>query len=213
IDSPSGQSIVNSCYDSAQFPDNQFCALIRRNPDPNSPQFNGLEFISQQQLNIGSLEATGVDFDIRYQTDISSFNLLFAITGTWMDKLDRFFDPTDPNAVDPELGELQRPEWAGNFTASLATGGLGINYRMQYLGEQALRDVEIETIDTLFGPAGMADETYVHDLSVSFDISDQYRVYGGINNIGDERPFITEFAFPVNPIGRFFFVGFEMNIL
>jgi outer membrane receptor protein involved in Fe transport len=73
--------------------------------------------------------------------------------------------------------------------------------------------VEIETVDSLFGPAGIADETYVHDISVSFEISDQYRLYGGINNIGDERPFITEFAFPVNPIGRFFFLGFDANIL
>lgn len=213
IDTPSDQAIVNSCYDSVQFPDNQYCALIRRNPDPDSPQFNGLEFISQQQLNIGSLEATGVDFDIRYQMDVGRFELMFGFAGTWMDKLDRFFDPTDPNAVDPELGELQRPEWAGNFTTSLTAGALGINYRMQYLGEQALRDVEIETIDTLYGPAGMADETYVHDISASFDISDQYRVYGGINNISDERPFITEFAFPVNPIGRFFFLGLEVNLL
>jgi outer membrane receptor protein involved in Fe transport len=213
IDAPSGQSIVNSCYDTAQFPDNQFCDLIRRNANPNSPQFNGLEFIRQQQLNIGSLEAAGVDFDIRYRTDIGSYDMMFALTGTWMDKLDRFFDPTDPTAVDPELGELQRPEWAGNFIVSLATGALGINYKMQYIGEQALRDVEIETIDSLFGPAGMADETYVHDIAATFDITDRYRVYGGINNIGDERPFITEFAFPVNPIGRFFFLGFDANFL
>lgn len=212
IDAPSGQSIVDSCYDSMQFPDNQFCELIRRNSNPNSPQFNGLEFIRQQQLNIGSLEASGVDFDIRYLTDVGNFDMLFAVTGTWMDKLDRFFDPTNPSAVDPELGELQRPEWAGNFLWSLNTGAFGLNYKMQYLDEQALRDVEIETIDSLFGPAGLSDETYVHDIAVTWDFNEQYRLYGGINNIGDERPFITEFAFPVNPIGRFFFVGLDVRI-
>jgi outer membrane receptor protein involved in Fe transport len=212
IDAPSGQSIVDSCYDSAQFPDNQFCELIRRNPNPNSPQFNGLEFIRQQQLNIGSLEASGVDFDVRYQTDVGRYEMLFAVSGTWMDKLDRFFDPTNPEAVDPELGELQRPEWAANFLATLSAGALGLNYKLQYLDEQALRDVEIETIDALFGPAGMADETFVHDIAATWDISEQYRLYGGINNIGDERPFITEFAFPVNPIGRFFFVGLDVRI-
>lgn len=212
IDAPSEQSIVNSCYDSAQFPDNQFCELIRRNSNPNSPQFNGLEFIRQQQLNIGSLEASGVDFDVRYRTDVGRYDMLFAVTGTWMDKLDRFFDPTNPEAVDPELGELQRPEWAGNFLATLSTGALGLNYKMQYLDEQALRGVEIETIDSLFGPAGMADETFVHDIAATWDINDQYRLYGGINNIGDEKPFITEFAFPVNPIGRFFFVGLDVRI-
>ena len=213
IDTPSGQSIVNSCYDSAEFPDNQFCELIRRNLNPNSPQFNGLEFIRQQQLNIGSLEVAGVDFDVRYRTEAGRYNLMFAVTGTWMEKLDRFFDPTDPTAVDPELGELQRPEWAGNFSASLASDSFSVNYRMQYLGEQALRDVEIETIDSLFGPAGMADETYVHDISATFDITDRYRLYGGINNVTNERPFITEFAFPVNPIGRFFFLGVDASFL
>ena len=212
IDAPSDQSIVDACYDSTEFPDNQYCELIRRNSNPNSPQFNGLEFIRQQQLNIGSLEATGVDFDVRYRTDVGNFDMLFAVTGTWMDKLDRFFDPANPSAVDPELGELQRPEWAGNFLWTLATGPFGLNYKMQYLDKQALRNVEIETIDSLFGPAGMADETYVHDIAATWDVTDQYRLYGGINNIGDERPFITEFAFPVNPIGRFFFVGLDVRI-
>jgi outer membrane receptor protein involved in Fe transport len=154
-----------------------------------------------------------VDFDVRYRTDIGRFDMRLGITGTWMDKLDRFFDPTDPTAVDPELGELQRPEWAGTFTASVATGAFGVDYKMQYLGEQTLRDVEIETIDTLYGPAGMADETYIHDLAMTFDITDRYRIYGGVNNIGNERPFITEFAFPVNPIGRFFFLGVDADFL
>lgn len=213
IDTPSGQSIVDSCYDSQQFPDNQFCDLIRRNDDPLSPQFNGLEFISQQQLNIGKLEASGVDFAARYQFDIDAFQVVLGVAGTWMDHLDRFFDPTDPSAVDPELGELQRPEWAGNFTANVSRGPVVLNYQMQYIGEQALRDVEIETVDQLFGPAGIADDTYVHDLSFSWNLNDQYQLFGGVNNIGDEQPFITEFAFPVSPIGRFFFLGLDVNFL
>jgi outer membrane receptor protein involved in Fe transport len=213
IDAPSGQSIVNSCYDSADFPNNQFCDLIRRNDDDSSPQFNGLEFISQQQLNIGKLEATGVDFAARYQFDLSSVDLALGLSGTWMDKLNRFFDPTNPSAVDPELGELQRPEWAGNFTVELGMGDVLFAYQMQYLDKQALRDVEIETIDSLYGPAGMADATYLHDLSVSWNVNEQYQVYGGVNNIADEKPFLTEYAFPVSPVGRFFFVGLNMNVL
>ena len=78
---------------------------------------------------------------------------------------------------------------------------------MQYLDEQALRAVEIETVDSLYGPAGIADETFIHDISFRFDVSDRYRIYGGVNNIGDETPFLTEFAFPVSPVGRFFFLG------
>lgn len=212
IDSPSGQDIVNGCYDSTQFPDNQFCDLVRRNPDPASPQFNGLTFIRQQQLNIGSLEARGVDFAARYDFDLSAVDLSMGISGTWMDKLDRFFDPTDPTAVDPELGELQRPELAGNFNIRLGRDNWAVIWDTQYLDEQALRDVEIETADTLFGANGFSDETFIHDLSVRWDVNDRYRVFGGVNNVSDEKPFLTEYAFPVSPIGRFFFVGLNVNL-
>lgn len=215
IDAPSDQSIVDACYDSQQFPDNQYCDLIRRNDDPTSPQFNGLEFISQQQLNIGKLDAAGVDFAIRYQFDIGGSDVRFGLAGTWMDKLDRYFDPSNPAAVDPELGELQRPEWAGNFTAEWAMGPIAVAYQMQYQDEQTLGTprgtVEIETADINYGPAGFADATYIHDLSASWDITDRYTLYGGINNIGDEDPFVTELAYPVSPIGRFFFLGLDAN--
>ena len=30
---------------------------------------------------------------------------------------------------------------------------------------------------------------------------------GGVNNLGNETPFITEQAFPVSPRGRYFFLG------
>jgi len=211
IDAPSGQSIVDGCYDSAVFPGNQFCDLVGRNTDPASPQFNGLNFIRQQQVNIGKLEASGIDFDIRYIFEIQSASVTLGLAGTKMDKLDRFFDVTDPTAVDPELGELQRPELAGNFNAGVQFDRFTIRYAMQYMDEMGLRDVEIETAPALYGPAGIADETYIHDISASFDITDRYRIFGGVNNFTDETPFLTEFAFPVSPIGTFFFLGLDAN--
>ena len=213
IDAPSGQSIVDSCYDSASFPENQFCPLIRRNEDPTSPQFKGLTFLRQQQLNIGKLEAEGVDFDIRYVLGVGPGDLAFGLTGTWMDKLDRFFDPTDPTAVDPELGELQRPELAGSFNIGYMTSNFNVNYRLQYQDEQGLRGVEIETVDQVYGPAGIADAITIHDINASYIFADRYRVYGGVNNLTDEVPFITEFAYPVNPLGRFYFVGLQADFM
>ena len=211
IDAPSGQDIVDNCYDSATFPANQFCDLIRRNSDVTSPQFNGLEFIRQQQLNIGRLVASGLDFDVRYRFEMQAANVLLGLSGTKMYELDRYFDPGDPTAVDPELGELQRPEWAGNFNAQVDFEDFAVRYQVQYMDKQALRSVEIETIDTLYGPAGMADETYIHDISFSYDMNDRYRIFGGVNNIGDETPFLTELAFPVSPLGRFYFLGVNAN--
>jgi outer membrane receptor protein involved in Fe transport len=211
IDAPSGQSIVDGCYDSLEFPANQFCDLVGRNTDPASPQFNGLNFIRQQQVNIGKLEASGIDFDVRYVFEIQSAAVTLGLTGTKMDNLDRFFDVTDPTAVDPELGELQRPELAGNLFAGVQLDRLSVRYSMQYMDEMGLRDVEIETAAALYGANGIADETYIHDISASFDITDRYRIFGGVNNFTDETPFLTEFAFPVSPIGTFYFLGLDAN--
>ena len=212
ISAPSDQDIVDNCYDSSEFPNNQFCSLLRRNDDPTSPQFNGLVFLEQQQLNIGSLEATGVDFAARYDFGFDAFDLSTTISGTYMDKLDEFFDPGDPTAVDPELGELQRPELAATIDINLGRDNWSVNWQTQYLDEQTFRDVEIETVSEQYGPDGIADETYIHNLSFAWDINDTYRLYGGVNNVGDEDPFRTEQAYPVSPIGRFFFVGFNVNI-
>ena len=212
IDEPSDQDIVNNCYDSSEFPNNQFCALIRRNTDPTSAQFGGLTFLQQQQLNIGKLEATGVDFAARYDWPIDALDVSTTVSGTYMDKLDEFFDPGDPTAVDPELGELQRPELAGSIALNVGRDQWALNWQTQYMDEQALRDVEIETVQQQYGPAGISDEIYIHNLNFSWDFNDSYRVYGGVNNLSDEEPFITERAFPVNPIGRFFFVGLNVNL-
>jgi len=70
-----------------------------------------------------------------------------------------------------------------------------------------LGTVEIETADTLYGNAVIMDETWIHDISASYNYNDEITIYGGIRNISEEDPFMTERAFPVNPRGRMFFLG------
>ena len=211
ISSVSAQDIVDNCYGSANFP-NQFCDLIERNTDTSSPQFNGFTFLRQTELNFASLETAGIDVSGRYAFDVDENQFTLSVSGTWIDKLDQFFDPGDPTAVDPELGELQRPEWAGVASLSWQRGPLLINWQTRYQDRQALRAVEIETADIVYGPNGFADEVFIHDVSFNYDFSENLSLYGGINNIGDKNPFITEQAFPVSPLGRFFFLGFNVTL-
>ncbi len=206
IQAVSAQDIVNNCFDSEAFP-NQFCTLFQRNMDPTSPQFLGFEFLRQTQVNFASLDTAGIDFSALYQGSWGAYQYSVHVSGTKVLKLDNFFDPADPTALDNELGELQRPEWAGNIRANVRRGPFNFNWQTQYIGKQGLRAVEIETVDVIFGPAGIASRTFIHDVSFSYQVDDRIQVYGGINNLTDEKPFITEFAFPVSPIGRFFFIG------
>jgi iron complex outermembrane recepter protein len=53
------------------------------------------------------------------------------------------------------------------------------------MSKQGLRGVEIETLDQLFGAAGIVGSFTVHDLTVGYEWSDSIDIYGGINNVGD----------------------------
>jgi outer membrane receptor protein involved in Fe transport len=206
IEAVSAQDIVDNCYDSPGFP-NQFCALFGRNADPASPQFRGFNFLRQTRVNFGKVESAGVDFSTRYQFGIGADEFQVGISGTWVDKLDFYFDPGDASAVDPELRELQRPEWAGSANLEWRRGALMVGWQTFYMSEQALAGVEIEDYRLNFGSAAIEDEYYSHDMHFSFDYSDAMQIYGGVNNVTDEQPFRTEQVFPVNPRGRFFFLG------
>lgn len=205
------QDIVDNCYDSATFP-NDYCALFTRNNDPSSAQYRGLNFLRQTQLNFGSIEAAGIDFAIRYAFSLGAHQFAMSADATKQKKLDFFFDPGEPTAVDPELGEIFRPEWVAALGLTWQFGDLTLGWRTQYQDEQLLRGAEIETYEVQYGPAAVADKTYVHDLSVRYQLTDSVSLFGGVQNVTNEEPFITEFSWPTGPRGRFFFLGTRLSM-
>jgi outer membrane receptor protein involved in Fe transport len=201
ISTVASQDIVDNCYDSTSFP-NDFCTLFDRNAATG-----GFTFLRQTSLNFARLETAGIDFAAVYRFDIGDHIFTLRANATWVDKINNFFDPADLTNVDPELGEIQRPEWAGRASISWNWKDLTISWGTQYLDGMALRSVEVETADLTFGPDGFVGDTWIHDVSFNYDINDWVNIYGGVNNITNTRPFITEQAYPVSPIGRYFFLG------
>jgi len=207
ISTIAAQDVVDNCYDSSTFP-NDFCAAFTRNRDTNSAQFLGFTSLNLSTINFVGIETAGIDASATYSFGFGDHRFDLSAVGSWVDRIDFFFDPTDPDAIDPELGEVGRPEWSGTGSIGYSYGSFSFGYSLQYLSEMGLGDVEIETVDAQFGPLGIADEYFIHDISASYTfMDDRFEVYGGVNNLTDENPFITERAYPVNPVGRFFYAG------
>jgi len=200
----SDQDIVDSCYDSASL-DNQFCPLLRRKT--SGPQIGGLDFLLQKQLNFAAQEISGVDFTLRYVFDIGDSTFNFGVSGTRIEEIDQFFDPVDASQKDEELEELRRPQWAGNMNLSWERGPITLRWDTEFQDEQLLRGVEVDDYERTFGSEAFTEETLIHSVSFSYDFLDRYQLVGGVNNVADERPYKTEAAFPVSPVGRFFFLG------
>ncbi|MBB5280778.1 TonB-dependent receptor domain-containing protein [Pacificimonas flava] len=204
VGSVSAQDIVDQCYDSATFP-NQFCGQFDRRSD------FGLAFLRQTQLNFGRIETAGVDATAIYRFGLGRNDFTLRTNVGWVDKLDYFFDPANPDAVDPELSEQGRPEWQGTFSAAWQNGPFSLRYGLQYLDSMALRGVEIETADVVAGPRGFAKEYFIHDATVGYEFSERMRLYAGVNNISDEKPFRNSSAYPVSPYGRYYFLGLSVQ--
>lgn len=204
------QDIVDSCYDATSL-DNQYCALFTRNRNAASPTFLGLNFLRQTQLNFGRLETAGIDATILYRFDVGANIFSLRASGNWTEKVDRFFDPTDPTVVDPELMEQGRPEFAAVGAVGWTNGPFTLGYRVQYIDGQYIAGVESENALAQAGAAGLADEEFVHDISFSIDATDQFSLYGGVNNVGNVLPYRNLSAYPVSPVGRFYFLGLRIQ--
>ena len=56
----------------------------------------------------------------------------------------------------------------------------------------------------------MQDEYWQHDIAATFSIKETMSVYGGVRNLTDEQPFITNRGYPASPRGTYVYLGFNM---
>ena len=59
---------------------------------------------------------------------------------------------------------------------------------------------------------GLTREAFIHDIAFSYEASDMLTVYGGVNNVLNRKPFVTEQAYPVSPVGTLFFLGATVSM-
>jgi len=193
IEEVTSQNIVDGCYQGASLNDN-FCQLFTRNDDPNSLQFGGFNFLTSTSINFAKIETSGWDFSAQYAFEVGAHGFDVTLQGTKVEELNDFTNPTDLTEVNPELGEVNRPEFAGNIFANWHWGDLRVGIQSQYMDEQLLQFVEIETARTLYGDAVFMDEFWQHDLNARYAWDDNLVIYGGIRNFTAEEPFATNFA-------------------
>ncbi|MEM8489710.1 MAG: TonB-dependent receptor [Pseudomonadota bacterium] len=209
IEEVTDQNIVDACYQ-VPTPNEAFCSQFTRNSNSVSPQFGGFNFLQVSPVNFAALETDGWDFAGQYDFNVGEHEFGIGISGTYINDLNRFSDPLDSSVVDVELGEINRPELAGNIFLDWYWQDLHVQWQTQYQDEQLLAFIEIDTFESLYGDAVVQDEFWQHDLAVSYNMKETMTVRGGIRNITDEEPFITGFATPTSARGRFFYLGLNV---
>ncbi|MFM7626066.1 MAG: TonB-dependent receptor plug domain-containing protein, partial [Gammaproteobacteria bacterium] len=205
IASVSANDILQGCFDSSSYPNVPFCTQFSRRAD------GGLKTLDSGLLNFARLEAAGVDFAVNYRIPVGANLFGIRLVGSRQTKLDRFFNPLNTGDIDPEVEEIQLPEWSGNVNLTWNRGPFGFGVQMNYQSKQAVAEIQdvrgLYGKKPLYGDAGFFDAVTIFDVNASYEFSDSIDLFGGVNNVADEEPFSTRLAWPVSPRGRFFFVG------
>jgi len=190
VDQLGASTIVYECYAS-----NFGFAFGANEPlcnqfDRTSANF-GVDNIRDSYLNIAEQVNRGMDYAVRYDTEVGSLGSLgveLQATRQLEDTRAYFVDTKE------ELnGLVGDPEWVGEYNVSLLRGPLAFYYGGNYIGtSDSTRDFGQSTV-TYFGETYDAvlatDAVIYHNFSVSYDWEDKgLRMLLGVANFTDEEP-------------------------
>lgn len=215
IITPSGQDIVNACYDAASL-SNPFCPLLSR---ASNGDLNGL---SVRKLNVASFATTGWDFGAHYHTNLSGTQFSADINGSYLTKL--ALQGTLDGTLDNERGESGQffaggtllggpaPKWVVNLDLRWDTGPISVIYGLNFRSSMLrLENDTAQSAGEIMQPFRVPS-MWNHSLRVAYSVADRFEFYVGARNLSRQKPAANLFNLPADPIGRYFYAGVTASL-
>ncbi len=210
IQSYTAQRIVNNCYDLPR--PNQFCDLIERGTVGGNP--GRITTFSQIPGNLANYETSGWDLNVNYridpanfgvERDIGTFNV--ALIANALDTLT--FTEVSGAVPTNSQGLADAPKYTATFDLTWNWRSWSANYGFSWFDEtyRQSRVNRANNPDAYEAQYRKFPAREVHDFRVAYDVSDGVGVYAGVNNFTDQQPAPGSEAYPVNALGRYFYVG------
>lgn len=187
ISSIGAQDILDKCLDSETGINNQYCALISRNPDNH--QINNIEV---QSMNLAKLEASGVDFDVHYSFDLFGGELTSGLIATKLIRNREYSFQNDPSSYEDYAGTSGLPEWQGNLSLKYDRDNWEATWRTRYLEKVDLYSAQ--SLARNANPSNVMDYgTYViSEMAIGYKFDNGLGLKFGVDNVFDKAlPFGT----------------------
>ena len=166
--------MLNNCVDLLPNSiDNDFCKQVTR--DENGNVIN----VRTSSLNADEARRRGLDIEADYTINNLSFKLIatrrYENSSTEMDFIE------GKPVKDDTLGVLGVPKWQANFTTAYNLDDFSASWTVKYKEAGPLyNDVSDEYYDDQ-----TPDDSIIHNVRASYDVSDNANIYLGVNNLTD----------------------------
>ncbi|MFM7379309.1 MAG: TonB-dependent receptor domain-containing protein [Erythrobacter sp.] len=236
VGSLTGVQIAAACVDLPTI-DNQFCRQITRNATTGvidnftagnvnlgSLAVRGIDFAATYTVDEPFGEGYGsFDLSVTGTRFLEDTQIFAAVPGTTATGLQAELDLTSQAIDNDNLGEFGNPEWIANFGITWKLPKARIGWTGRFESSQLapgitniqVVDVVIENNavvvrpDNTLVPLSQRDtgSSLVQDLFASYDVTDNFSFYGGVNNLTDREPYLASLVRPIGVRGRFFYLG------
>lgn len=184
IVAPPRQFILDQCYGQGQ---QEFCDLIERRQAPTAVNSAGsLEFIDAPLVNGGKLKVEGIDAVLSYRTSLEGLGAPGSLSAriAYTHYFDGFVIPVPGADKDPFVGEIGTAK--DRFTANLGwtMDKVKVSFTGTYIGKSYEDDQFLAAFDLDPKDISIPAQFYL-DMQTSFDASDNFQVYFGVDNLLD----------------------------
>jgi len=190
-----GTSILDRCYDSSDFRSgNFFCTLV----SGREPSQNTLVSFDDPYLNIALQKADGIDFNLRFDTELAGGRLIAQTHATRnLSMIYQSSTETDPESYLGLMGyhgTTGGPKWIGSFDLRYTTANdkWTFRYGVEYTGKmdstEALQPNPVNFRGTTVVSDLVAEAYWEHAMSIQYNWDGLARITLGVNNLFNEKP-------------------------
>lgn len=201
------QQAIDLCYGGTAYP-SEFCNHFVRDHGGNPANQGEITAVNVSYINEGYLKTSGVDFSVSYQFDLNDFPALRngAIVGlndagqiglrtnwTWLQS----YTSSTFGEIDPQKGSLGAPTHKVQLGLLYSNGPVSIQWETDY--QAAVRDSGNPTSGRFY--ALTFGDYWTSDLSGSYQVTENFQLYGGVKNIMDHPAPMVLSGVPGNTTG------------
>jgi len=175
--------IVKKCVDSNTIA-NPFCEQVVRNPaDSEIPYL--LNQINVTKINVGSLNAKGIDFEGYYSKELFGGEFSATLNGSFLLEHEQLIDEGDPTTLFINRNNVDNPKFRSNLELRYRKGPLTLALNNRFIGSALLDPNALtnEAIDKNHVPSRL-----YNDFVVSYLLQDNLQISATITNLRDIDP-------------------------